>query len=640
MKNTIAARIADFLKSYPPFSLLNEDQLLSVSGEVKVIYLEKGKAVFRQGEKGHNLFYVVNKGAIALEKKNNSEVEAIDKCDEGDIFGLRPLFARENYLINARAEEESIIYGISIENFKPIIEGNFKVADFLMQSFASNTRNPYSSENKGQLVSTIDQSIRQSSTNLFELQPAPITRKVVKVAPATPIQKVAALMSEKRTTAVLVVENEIPQGIITSEVFRDLIAGGNFDTQSSASQIMSSPVICYPKSITIAQAQITMMKHRIRHICITIDGTPNTKVIGILSEHNILVSEGHNPSILMRAIKNSDSTKELKKIRNKVTLLLKGYLDNNIPLTHISKIIFELNDATIKRIIERCIKKIASPPPVNFAWLSLGSQGRKEQLLQTDQDNAIIFEDVPAEKLEETRNYFLELARKVNKRLSIIGYEYCPVDTMARNPNWCRSLSEWKEHSAKWINRSGNDELLLSSIFFDYDISYGDVRLSNTLSDHIFENIRDNKRFISFMGATALKNPSPVGFFRQFLVEQNGENKNTFDIKKRAITPITDAGRLLILHHQVKNISNTAERFEKLAQLEPNNKELFLSCSYTSKALLKFRTRQGLIHRDSGRYIQLANLTKEEKMKLKRCFKTIRDVQELIKYRFGISNYM
>src|SRR5690606_20986021 len=114
------------------------------------------------------------------------------------------------------------------------------------------------------------------------------------------------------------------------------------------------------------------------------------------------------------------------------------------------KIIFELNDATIKRIIERCIVKMPSPPPVNFAWLSLGSQGRKEQLLQTDQDNAIIFEDVSAEKVEETREYFMLLATKVTKRLNIIGYEYCPADTMARNANWCRSLTEWKDHTAKW----------------------------------------------------------------------------------------------------------------------------------------------------------------------------------------------
>ena len=122
-------------------------------------------------------------------------------------------------------------------------------------------------------------------------------------------------------------------------------------------------------------------------------------------------------------------------------------------------------------------------------------------------------------------------------------------------------------------------------------------------------------------------------------MEQNGENKDFFDIKKRGITPLTDAGRLLILSHEVKNLSNTSERFEKLAQLEPQNRELYLSCSYTSKALLKFRTKQGLKYRDGGRFIKLEDLNKEEKMKLKRCFKVIKEVQELIKFRFEISSF-
>jgi len=260
--------------------------------------------------------------------------------------------------------------------------------------------------------------------------------------------------------------------------------------------------------------------------------------------------------------------------------------------------------------------------------------------LQTDQDNALIFEDVPAEKLEETRAYFLELARKVNKRLNIIGYEYCPAEMMAKNPKYCLSLSEWKSQFTNWIIDPGNDEILLCSIFFDFDISYGNIKLSNELADHIFSLTKDNRKFYAVMGATALRNPSPLGFFRQFLVEEDGENKDYFDIKKRGITPITDAARLLILYHQVKNISNTAERFEKLAQLETNNKELFLACAYASKVLLKFRTKHGLENRNSGRFIDLENLGKEEKIKLKRCFKSIRQVQELIKYRFEVTPYI
>ena len=101
--------------------------------------------------------------------------------------------------------------------------------------------------------------------------------------------------------------------------------------------------------------------------------------------------------------------------------------------------------------------------------------------------------------------------------------------------------------------------------------------------------------------------------------------------------PLIDAARVLILAKRVKGISNTAERYEKMAELEPQNRELFLSCSFAFKALLKFRTKQGLNHNDSGRYIDLKTLNKEEKMKLKRTFKTIKDIQELISVRFMTS---
>ncbi len=638
MKNTIAARIADFIKDFPPFSLLKENQLFEIAEHVNVIYAEKGQHIFKEGDKGHEFFYIVNKGAISLENFSKETPETVDKCDEGDIFGLRPLFARENYLITALAEEESLLYAIPISIFKPIAENNAKVGNYLLESFASNTRNPYELEQKGKLVV---QTGRQSEPgNLFELQPAPITKNVIKVNPQTTIKEAARLMSEKRVGSVLVVENNFPKGIVTDIDFREMVATGVFGIETIVASIMSSPVVCYPPNISIAQAQLSMVKHNINHICITEDGTPNTNITGIISEHDIMVSEGHNPSVLMKAIQRSSSTNELKKIRHKITLLLRGYIDSNIPLGHISKVIFELNDATIKRIIERCIKKFPSPPPCKFAWLSLGSQGRKEQLLQTDQDNALVFENVPPEKLTETREYFLELAKKVNKRLNIIGYEFCPAEMMAKNPEYCVSLNEWKDKFTNWINNPGSDEILLCSIFFDFDISYGTIALSNEISDHIFEITRDNRKFISTLAAAALRNPPPLGFFRQFLVEQDGHDKDFFDIKKRGLSPLTDAARVLILYHQVKNIDNTAERFEKLATLEPKNKDLYLACAYTSKVLLKFRTRNGLQNRNDGRFIKLSTLNKEEKTKLKRSFKVLKQVQELIKFRFEVTAYM
>ena len=641
MTNSIATRIAHFLSDFPPFSLLNSSDLEIIANEVKVMYFEQGKIIFAKDEKVHNYFYIVQKGAVDLQKTGeNDEPETIDKCDEGDVFGLRPIFAKENYQINAITDEESVIYAIPLEIFKPYAISNPNVGNFLMESFASNSRNPYSEEYRGKLIADEEDINLNRNEALFELQPIPIIRKMVTVDQETSIQKAATLMSKRKVGSVIVVEDKKPVGIVTDVDLRELVATGRIPINGKISEVMNSPVICYSKGLTIAQAQLTMMKHNINHICITKDGTPNTKVKGIVSEHDIIVSQGNNPAVLMKAINRASSTKKLKKIHNKINVLLNGYLRSNIPLSHISNIIFELNDATIKRTIQRCIEKMDKPTPVKFAWMSLGSQGRKEQLLHTDQDNALVFEDVPKEKLEETRAYFLKLATKVTKRLNIIGYEFCPAEMMARNSKYCLSLSEWKEQFSEWVTTSGNDEILLCQIFFDFDISYGEVKLTNSLSEHVFDILKGNRNFLNRLAAQALRNPSPLGFFRQFLVEQDGEKKDLFDIKKRGIMPLTDAGRLLILEHRVKNISNTSERFEKLAQLEPNNKEIYQACAYSSRALIKFRTKQGLKYKDNGRFINLEDLSKEDKIKLKRCFKTIKEIQELIKVRFEATYYL
>ena len=582
---------------------------------------------------------IINKGAVVLVKETDKGSEVIDKFDEGDVFGLRPLFAKENYAFTATTEEETIVYGIPIELFKPLAEKNRSIGNYLIESFASNTENPFSKEHQLHFFSDAE-IILNPTDNHFELQPVKYVKKVVTAKPTESIKELAKKMFAHNIGSIIIEEKGAPVGVITDKDIRNKVATGVHAITESASKIMSAPVLCYPKNLTIAQAHISMMKHKIGHLCITEDGTPNSKLIGVVSEHDLVVMKGSNPAVLMKAIKRSNKTKDLKRIREKVMVLLQGYIIQNIPLTHISKIIFELNDATIKRIIERCIEKMPEKPPVQFAWISLGSQGRKEQLLNTDQDNAIVFETVNEDKLEETRAYFLKLATKVNKRLNTVGFEFCSADMMAKNPKWCLSLNEWKSQFDQWTSNTGNDEILLCSIFFDFDISYGNAALTNELSEHILKIVKSNLIFLTKLGASSLRSASPLGFFRQFLVEKNGDRKDFFDLKKRALMPIVDAGRLLALHYQIKNITNTAERFEKLAELVPEDKELYLSCSYAFKALLKFRTKHGLINKDNGRYIELKVLTKEEKMKLKRCFKAIYSVQEFIKIRFALSQFV
>tara|TARA_R110002167_G_scaffold91462_11_gene246186 strand:- start:738 stop:2660 length:1923 start_codon:yes stop_codon:yes gene_type:complete len=639
MKNTISERVADFLEHFPPFNELNPKDMELLSAEISIIYKDKDSVVFQEDEAPHDWFYVVHKGAIVLKKKPDHHI--VDMCDEGDIFGLRPLMANENYKMEASAYEETILYAIPIHIFKPFAQTYEEVGNFLIESFASNTRNPYAKTHRGSLYGengelghTHDHPI------LYDLQPVTYSKKIVSCSVNTSIKTIALAMTKKQVGSMLVVTDKLPVGIITDKDIRNKVATGIVPISAKAKHIMSTPVITYGKDMTVAQAQMAMMKSNISHLCLTHDGTINTEAIGILSKHDLMLEIGNNPAVLMKAIKRARKIKKLKPVRLRITQLLKGYLDQNIPMTLTTKIISELNDACIKQVIHISLKKMASPPPVKFAWLAMGSQGRSEQLLQTDQDNALVFDDVAENELPAATAYFLELAHIVTKGLKDIGYEYCPAEMMASNPKWCLSLSEWKNMISHWIVNPGPDEVLLSSIFFDYNISYGEKLLVDSITDHIFENTAKYPIFFFHLAAGALQNPSPTGFFRQFLLEEDGAHKDFFDLKRRALMPLVDGARVLSLAHQIRSINNTSGRFEKLAELEPINEELFLACSYATKALQKFRTRQGLLHNDSGRFITLDKLSKEEKMKLKRTFKTIKELQELLRVRFMPSNLL
>ncbi|MGV8945636.1 MAG: DUF294 nucleotidyltransferase-like domain-containing protein [Lutibacter sp.] len=639
MKNTIAERIFDFLKNFPPFDVLEKEQLFKIASNVKVTYIEKDHFVFKQEENPHDHFYVVKDGAIGLIRSMGKDQILVDICDEGDIFGLRPLIQNDLYLMSAKANEESILYAIPVEILKEIIETNDKVKKFLIASFSSNIKTPYAKGTNGELFANIE-IFHTSNTNFLEIQSAEFSKNPITTLKSSTIKEAAQIMSEKRVGSILIVENKNPIGIITDKDLRSKIATGLVGIDESVTKIMSSPVKTFKQKITVAEAQIAMIKNKITHLCITKNGTPNSELIGILSEHDIVVMHGNNPSLLIKKISRAKDVEALKYVREKASNLLQGYIEQNIPITFISKIISEINEALTKKAVELSVEEMDKHPPVKFGWLALGSQGRKEQLLITDQDNALVFENVSQEKYQPTKQYFSQLAKKVTEKLHVIGFEYCPANMMASNPKWCLSLSEWENQFNSWIKTPTEEAIMMCTIFFDYSLVFGDKKLVNAMSGSIFESIKSYEIFLNFLGRNALRNPPPIGFFRQFLVENDGANKDQFDIKSRAIMPLVDAARLLILSHNIKDKNNTISRFKKLMKVEPQNEDLYLSCIESFKILQQFRTSQGLKNKDTGRYVDLNNLNKFEKLKLKGCFKPITAIQELLNIRYNLAQMM
>lgn len=636
--NTIAEHIADFLKEYPPFNHLTFEELSQIAMSIRVVNLEKHKTLFQINDVLHDSFYVIASGTINLSVISDAEETLLNKCHEGDIFGLRPFFAKNNYMMTAKAREESIVYAIPIATFRPFVVNNSEVLNFLLESFATNTRNPKDKENsRGKLISdNVFYSDQQSEMQYF--QSLSYNNSPLKTTITAVVQDVAQQMTETLKNNIIICDNNFPIGIVTDTDMRSKIATGRFPVTVSVEKIMSSPVITVVENVSLAEAQLLMLKHNVTHLCVTQDGTDKSDVKGIISEHDLIAAQANNPGVLIKEIKRLQNPKELKQIRERLTDLIQSSISKNIPLSHVFNIASEINLAIIKRSVELSILDLGSPP-ARFAWLSIGSQGRKEQLLLTDQDSILIFEDVSADKYREVKDYFLKLGKRTTATLEKIGYELCPNGHMGSNMLWCKSLTDWSKQYDSWMNTPGENSNDLSSIFFDYEITFGEQRIEDAIGNVVFKNAKNNTLFFDFLGNDALRKNSPLTFFKNFIVEEEGPNKDKFDIKTRALMPLIDGARLFTLNFDIRGINNTFQRFKQLAIADPKHAEIYLNCAEAFLTLSKFRTLEGLKNDNSGQFINLEELSKIDREKLKNALAPMRELEELIKNKFQLTQF-
>lgn len=632
--NAIAGRIADFLKDYPPFNNLTFEDLTEIASGIRVVSLEKHKTLFQINDTLHDSFYVVASGVINLFVVSDAEETLLNKCLPGDIFGLRPFFAKNNYMMTAKAREESIVYAIPIEIFRPFLARNSEVLNFLLESFATNTRNP--EENRSKLISdNVVYSDQQSEIQYF--QTLAYNRTPLKSPPTAIIRDVAQLMTDNLMDSVIIASQNLPIGIVTDMDFRSKVVTGRYPISVTIDRVMVSPVITVPENVSLAEAQLLLLKNNVTHLCVTYDGSDKTEIKGIISQRDLVVAQASNPGVLIKEIKRSKNPADLKNVRNKLTELIQTSISKNIPLTHINNISGEINLAMIRRAVELAILDLGSPP-ARFAWLSIGSQGRKEQLLLTDQDSILVFEDITPEKYRDVKDYFMKLAKKTTATLEKVGYSLCPNGHMASNMLWCKSLTEWIKQYSGWMNSpgAGNE---ISSIFFDYEIVIGEQKIEEAITDAIFTNVLKKTSFFDYLGNDALRKPAPLSFFKKFNVEEEGEHKNKFDIKTRALMPLIDGARLLVLGQNIRGINNTYMRFKQLAMEEPRHSDIYLNCAEAFLALSKIRTQEGLKNDSSGQYINLDELSKSDREKLKNALAPMKDLEELIKDKFRLTQF-
>lgn len=633
VSQSLKQRITDFLIKYPPYSYISEQELLKLASLSKIRVLNAKEFVFHEGENPPEEFYVIYQGSIHLLLEDTGEV--IEVLEEGDTFGIAALLANRLYIFSAQAYEDTILYVLPFTLFKEYINKYPRVLRYFSSGFA-----PGMQQYKKRNISFQEQYLPNLAQHdeVLELK---ITKNVITCSPDIMIKDLAKIMKEKNIGSMIIAdEQRHPIGIITDSDLRKKVATGDFPVTAQAKDIMSSPVFTLKPNISASEAIIHMMSKNIRHLVLTEDGTPNTPIFGIVSEHDVLVLHGNNPAVLVKEIQSTDDSRRLSLIRARADKLLKDYIDQEISIQFVANTISEINDALIKKAIEISIKKLEEEgikkPDISFTWLSLGSEGRKEQLLKTDQDNAILYEDPPENLQEEVRDYFLKLGNSVNKILVESGFSECPADIMAKNPKWCQPLQKWKEYFKTWMEIPDEKNVMQTTIFFDFRVVYGNTGLAEELRSYIYQ--LKNPLFISLLAKSAISNPPPLNFFRNLIVEKSGEHKDEFDLKARCLMPLIDAARVLCLEKEMLNIHSTIERYQKLMELEPENRPVYQSAIESFSVYLKFRTEHGLKYGDNGRYLKLNELTKLEKQLLRNTFSAIDDVQKIIKLRYKIDN--
>ena len=305
-----------------------------------------------------------------------------------------------------------------------------------------------------------------------------------------------------------------------------------------------------------------------------------------------------------------------------------------------AEIITEVNDQITRRAIAlaRDALRLAGwdVPELAFCWLALGSHARAEQLLRTDQDHAILMADGPPELVEAARDYYVALGRRVTGLLEECGYERCVGDMMAASPEGCRTASEWRDALTRWTASPNGDHLLKAATLMDRRPLAGDMSLGEAFATASAALVRGETIFLAFLARAAVDNPPPLSFFRNFVVESGGEHKDTFDIKQRAMLSLADAARVLSLSVGEPDPPNTIDRYNRLIAREPKNARIYEAAAEAYDALMLFRARQGLADGTDGRYFNIKELSKLQRLQLRNTFTPINDLLAILKMRFQL----
>ncbi|MCK4853115.1 MAG: CBS domain-containing protein [Bacteroidales bacterium] len=476
----------------------------------------------------------------------------------------------------------------------------------------------------------------QSSILMMNLPVSSFVREHITCDMDMPVHEVASIMRRKDQNAIIVTKDtsQQPVGIVTDCDLRNRVVAIEFNVNSPVFEIMSSPLIRIPDEALLYEAVLQIKGNSISHLAVE---DRAGRIVGIFSNEDLLEVQRNSISYLIKEVSAAETVESLKKIHNKIPVLVKILLESGSRVRNITYLISTVTDAITHRLVEFAIEEMGEPP-AEFAFLALGSEGRREQTLVTDQDNAIVFEDVPNEKFAEVNRYFLYFGKKINLWLDKIGYQYCQGEVMAGNPQWCQPISRWKKYFSDWINQKSQDGLLGVAVFFDFRIVYGSEKYADELRKHINKIIDGKTLFFRLLASDVSKYNIPTDIFKENGPENGPGAPEAFNIKN-AISPLVDFIRVYSIQHHVGE-SNSLLRLEKMLRMNiiPEEEYHEIENIYSRMMEIRFRSHVNAIldNKSPDNMVSREELTVIEQTMIRKTFSEIIRYQQKILDDFSV----
>ncbi|MEX0737763.1 MAG: DUF294 nucleotidyltransferase-like domain-containing protein [Pseudohongiella sp.] len=613
--------ILEFLKRHPPFRELSAEQLQRVALSIDIGYFQAGSDILLFNEP-LNALYLVRSGAVETFRRNG---DLYNRHSEGGVFGEQGLLRGGKVRFPARALEDSLIYFIPGEVFHQLFEENDVFADYIEVGDSERRRSGKASSppaNADLLSATVG---------------TLLSREPVTIGSQASVWQAAQLMTDQNVSSLLILHqgeddslNGTLAGIVTDKDIRVRLVAPGLVYETPVTEIMSANPLTIDHQQYIFEAMTMMLRHNLQHLPVVKHRQP----VGVIAISDIIRFESQNSLFVVSSIFRQQTVAELQALVPDVHACFLRMVNEDANSQMVGSAMAAIGRSFKQRLLELAEAELG-PPPIPYCFLALGSMARDEQLIVTDQDNAMILDNRfdPAQH----DDYFKRLAAFVCDGLAACGYTYCTGNVMATNAEWRQPLRVWQQYFSNWMQQPSAERLLHSSIFFDIDGVWGQTQWAAQLRAQVSQQARRHPLFLASMTRNALNRTPPLGFFKDFVMEQDGKQNNSLNIKRRGTAPFVD----LIRVHALAIGSEANNSFRRLTDIIdaaglPKGRGEDLRDAFEVIALTRVRHQEAALRQgiEPDNNVLPERLLEFERKHLKEAFQVLSDAQKFLKFQF------